>query len=65
MDMINLTDSLILLLSGTVVVLFAMGKLFPGLLRSDGDKELRKRTLFVGRVIVCVGIVQLTRGLFF
>jgi hypothetical protein len=65
MDMNNLTDSLILLLSGTVVILFAMGKLFSGLLRSNGDKELKKRTLFVGYVIVCVGIVQLIRGLFF
>ena len=65
MDASNLTDSLILLSSGAVVILFAMGKLFPGHLRSYGDKELKTRTLLVGCVIVCVGVVQLIRGLFF
>ena len=63
MDMSDMTDSLILLSSGTVVILFAMGKLFPGFLRSDGDRKLKKRTLLVGCVIVCVGVVQLIRGL--
>jgi hypothetical protein len=65
MDMNNLTDSLILLASGAVVILFAMGKLFPGFLRSDGDNELKKRTLLVGCVILCVGVVQLIRSLLF
>ncbi|MEM8945704.1 MAG: hypothetical protein AAGD11_11015 [Planctomycetota bacterium] len=63
MDWNNLTDSLVLLSSGTIVLLFAMGKLFPSLLRSDGDTELKQRTLLVGCVIVFVGVVQLVRGL--
>ena len=62
MDFGDFTESITLLASGTIIALYGAGKLFPKLADQDtGIKDKRNTILFIGIVIVIVGIVQLVR----
>jgi len=64
MDFSNFTDSIILLVSGIVIILYGAGKLFPKLAGRDTITQGRKNTiLIIGLVIIIAGMVQLVRHL--
>ena len=64
MDFSNLTDGIILLISGGIIVLFGCGILLLNLASQENvDKDKMQRVLVVGLVIVMSGVVQLARHL--
>jgi zinc transporter ZupT len=64
MDFSNLTDGIILLISGGIIVLFGCGILLPNLASQENvDKEKMEMVLVIGLVIVLFCVVQLARHL--
>ena len=64
MDFSDLTDGIILLISGGIIVLFGCGILLPNLASQENvDKEKMEMVLVIGLVIVLSGVVQLARHL--
>ena len=64
MDFSNLTDGIILLISGGIIVLFGCGILLPNLASQENvGKDKIQMVLIIGLVIVMSGLVQLARHL--
>jgi hypothetical protein len=62
MDFGNLTDGIILLVSGAIVALYGAGKLIPKSTESGTSPKDKKKIIFmIGLVILFAGIVQLAR----
>lgn len=62
MDFSNFADSIILMVSGTIVALYGAGKLFPKLADRGTITQGKKNTiLMIGLVIFIAGMVQLVR----
>ncbi len=64
MDLSNLSDGIILIVSGALIALFGSGKLFPKLSKQDdAGKKKFKVVLIIGLIAVFAGVVQLARTL--
>ena len=63
MDFSHFTDSAILIISGAIVFLFGLGKLFPNLGNQESGNKM-KSIVIIGLVLIFVGIVQLVGHLF-
>jgi len=64
MDISNLSNGIILLISGVIVFLYGSGKLFSELYNQESvSKRKMKTVLIIGLVIIFAGIVQLVRHL--
>ena len=64
MDFSNLTDGIILLISGGIIVLFGCGILLPNLSSQEVvGKDKMKMVLTIGLVIVLSGVVKFARHL--
>ena len=64
MDFSELTDGIILLISGGIIVLFGCGILLPNLSSQENvGKDKMKMVFAIGLVIVLSGVVQLARHL--
>ena len=64
MDFSDLTDGIILLISGRIIVLFGCGILLPNLSSQENvGKDKMKMVFAIGLVIVLSSVVQLARHL--
>jgi len=64
MEFSNFIESIILLISGGIIVLFGSGKIFPQVSNLNNiGKDRIKMVFIIGLIIVLAGVIQLVRHL--